>query len=59
MTADEVINKINGIINQGVFSDWEQILLDAVAIIIEQEEVIEQYHKADSFLDAHGWKWSE
>ena len=23
----------------------------------EQQEVIEKYHKADSFLEAHGWKW--
>ena len=23
----------------------------------EQEAIIEQYHKADTFLEAHGWKW--
>ena len=30
---------------------------DALALLKEQESVIEQYHKADGFLDAHGWKW--
>lgn len=32
---------------------------DALELLKEQRKVIEQYHKADSFLDAHGWKWSE
>ena len=26
-------------------------------IVKEQQKVIEKYHKADSFLEAHGWKW--
>ena len=30
---------------------------DALALIKEQGSIIEQYHKADGFLDVHGWKW--
>ena len=30
---------------------------DALALLKEQEEIIKQYHKADTFLDVHGWKW--
>ena len=33
------------------------LLRDALSLLKEQEAVIEQYHKADGFLDAHGWKW--
>jgi len=29
----------------------------AYALLKEQEAIIEQYHKADIFLEAHGWKW--
>lgn len=31
--------------------------IDALDLIKEQQRIIEQYHKADGFLDAHGWKW--
>lgn len=30
---------------------------DALTLLKEQEAIIEQYHKADGFLDIHGWKW--
>ena len=30
---------------------------DAIELLKEQQAVIEKYHKADSFLEAHGWKW--
>lgn len=30
---------------------------DALALLEEQEAIIEQYHKADGFLAVHGWKW--
>ena len=30
---------------------------DALALLKEQEEIIEQYKKADGFLAIHGWKW--
>ena len=26
-------------------------------LLKEQEEIIEQYSRADGFLAAHGWKW--
>lgn len=34
-----------------------QMNKDALELLKEQQNVIEQYHKADGFLDAHGWKW--
>ena len=41
MKSDEVIDKINQIISDGVFPDWEEVLLNAVALIVEQQEEIE------------------
>ena len=35
------------------------ILKDALKLLKGQEAIIEQYHKADGFLAAHGWKWEE
>ena len=32
------------------------LMADALAMLKEQEAVIEQYRRADSF-SAHGWKW--
>ena len=29
----------------------------AIALLKEQERIIKQYHKADTFLEVHGWKW--
>ena len=29
----------------------------AIALLKEQERIIKQYHKADIFLETHGWKW--
>ena len=34
-----------------------ELMADALAMLKEQEAIIEQYHKADTFLEAHGWKW--
>lgn len=34
-----------------------KLYFDALTLIEEQEAIIEQYHKADVFLAAHGWKW--
>ena len=33
------------------------IILNAIALIKKQKAIIDQYHKADAFLDIHGWKW--
>lgn len=30
---------------------------DALALLKEQAEVIDRYHKADVFLNVHGWRW--
>ncbi len=30
---------------------------DALILLKEKDGIIEQYHKADTFLNAHGWKW--
>ena len=30
---------------------------EALTLLKEQQRIIEQYRKADTFLEAHGWKW--
>ena len=40
------------------WSNVEMAMRDALELLKEQQRVIEQYHKADGFLDAHGWKWN-
>ena len=35
----------------------DELKNDILAMLKEQDKIIEQYHRADSFLDAHGWKW--
>ena len=32
---------------------------EAIKLIKEQQKIIDQYHKADMFLNAHGWNWEE
>ena len=39
-------------------SEVQNIAQVALKLLKEQQKVIEQYHKADGFLDAHGWKWN-
>ena len=39
------------------YLDSQEVMEDALALLKEQEAIIEQYHKADVFLEAHGWKW--
>ena len=29
----------------------------ALELLKEQEKIINEYHKADAFLAAHGWEW--
>ena len=41
----------------GYGCDQTVLIRDALALLKEQWKIIEQYHRADSFLDAHGWKW--
>lgn len=32
-------------------------LKEILALLKEQETIIDRYRKADGFLAAHGWKW--
>ena len=34
-----------------------QTITSSIDLLTEQGAIIEQYHKADTFLEAHGWKW--
>ena len=35
------------------------VCTDALALLKEQAAVIDRYHKADAFLDVHGWRWED
>lgn len=35
----------------------DSLMVDALELLKEQQNVIEQYHRADGFLNVHGWKW--
>lgn len=35
----------------------EILLRDAYELTKSQKEQLDKYHKADVFLEAHGWKW--
>ena len=35
------------------------LVKDTLELLKEQNLIIDQYHKADGFLDAHGWKWED
>lgn len=39
------------------FQCRDALLMDALKLIKEQKKVIDTYHKADTFLAVHGWKW--
>jgi hypothetical protein len=43
--------------NSPEYNPLSEDLFAAAEIIEEQEKIINQYKKADSFLNAHGWKW--
>lgn len=38
-------------------SEVEEAIESAIALLREQAEIIDRYHKADAFLYAHGWRW--
>lgn len=67
---EKVIKGIESCLNQGYcvdnFCPYEThencidvLLKDALELIKDLKHVIDQYHKADGFLSAHGWKWSD
>ena len=35
------------------------LMRDALELLKEQDKIIAEYHKADSFLATHGWRWEE
>lgn len=37
----------------------DELKNDILALMKEQEAIIEQYRRADVFLEAHGWKWGK
>lgn len=37
--------------------DYRGLMDDAIELLKEQQEQLDKYHKADTFLEAHGWKW--
>lgn len=49
LLALEQSNAVNGFLNAEV----ERLN----GLLREQEDIIKQYHKADTFLYAHGWSW--
>ena len=47
--------KPNGILSWCI----DDLMVDALALLKEQSNIIEKYHKADSFLFTHGWRWTD
>lgn len=33
------------------------VLMNCSVMLKEQQKQLEKYHEADTFLEAHGWKW--
>lgn len=33
------------------------VLMNCSVMLKEQQKHLEKYHEADTFLEAHGWKW--
>lgn len=38
---------------------YEQALVEIGELLKEQQKIIDRYHQADTFLEAHGWKWKD
>lgn len=69
MTATELKATIRTCLNKGTSEDCtgcpyeetpccvDMMMHDAVEIIEGLEIQLQTYHKADTFLAAHGWKW--
>ena len=57
-SLENVIEHLNTLMDRRVLSDeWTDMIARAVELLKKQKQQLEQYHKADSFLEAHGWKW--
>lgn len=35
----------------------KELMPEAISLLKELERQLEEYHKADTFLAAHGWEW--
>lgn len=38
---------------------YDRLAMDALEVLKKQKEIIDTYHKADTFLAVHGWQWKE
>lgn len=63
MTTDELIRALRAwylaLINSNHLKPLALDVLAAADRLEEQEKIINQYHRADTFLNAHGWKWED
>ena len=57
MTSNITFNPCYECPYKGNYSCADILKTDALELLKEQQKIIEQYHKADGFLDVHGWKW--
>ena len=53
------LNDISEILDNNGYGGWCKTLDKAVELLKEQKEIIDNYHKADTFLAVHGWQWKE
>ena len=51
--------KLGGDTKNHVLLYHKAMVEDALALLKEQQRIIEQYQKADGFLFAHGWDWAK
>ena len=56
MTTNEIVRQLRNGLRVGITSD---LIEQAADRLEEQEKIINQYHRADTFLNAHGWKWED
>lgn len=59
MTTDELIKALREWAAQIALPGRRELVKQAADRLEEQEKIINQYHRADSFLNAHGWKWED
>ena len=57
-SLENVIKHLNTLMDRRVLSDeWTDLIGRAVELLKEQQQQLEKYHEADTFLEAHGWEW--
>lgn len=60
---NEIIQGLQDIVDQKTSDGFvdgvnKQLISSTLALLNEQESLLEDYHKADGFLTLHGW-WSK